>query len=175
MASILYRDDVTHFSVNDPLSIEVRSRGSSLRAEAVGMLSISLVIALMAKYSNRTNIKIVYVSDNLELIKRNKEHLNYKNPYPNDTLSLEFDITEQIYLTNQTYQINASFQHVYGHQDTRSRGKMSTKAKLNVEADRLAGLYQDELGAYSPITYSMTSMRGMRNSTASKQQYYYEQ
>ena len=44
-------------------------RGSSLQAEAVGMLSISLVIALMAKYSNRTKIKIVYVSDNLELIK----------------------------------------------------------------------------------------------------------
>ena len=75
-------------------------RGSLLRAEAVGMLSISLVIALMAKYSNHTNIKIVYVSDNLELINRNKEHLNSKNPYPNDTLSAEFDILEQIYLTN---------------------------------------------------------------------------
>ena len=61
-------------------------RGSSLRAEVVEILSISLVIALMAKYSNCTNIKIVYVSDNLELIKRNKEHLNYKFPYPNDTL-----------------------------------------------------------------------------------------
>ena len=128
-------------------------RGSSLWAEAVGMLSISLVIALMAKYSNCTKIKIVYVSDNLELIKQNKEHLNYKNPYPNDTLLTEFDITKQIYLTNQTYQIEASFQHVYGHQDTRSRGKMSTEAKLNVEADRLAGLYQDELGKYSPITH----------------------
>ena len=51
-------------------------RGSLLRADAVGMLSISLVIVLMAKYSNCTNIKIVYVSDNMELIKRNKEHLN---------------------------------------------------------------------------------------------------
>ena len=80
-------------------------RGISLRAEAVGMLSISLVTAFIAKYSKRTNIKIVYVSDNLELIKRNKEHLIYKNPYPNDTLSAEFVIKEQIYLTNQTYQI----------------------------------------------------------------------
>ena len=90
-------------------------RGSLLRAEAVGMLSISLSIALMVKYSKRTNIKIVYVSDNLELINRNKEHLDYKDPYPNDTLSAEFDITEQIYLTNQTYKIKASFQHVYEH------------------------------------------------------------
>ena len=68
-------------------------RGSSLRAEAVEMLSFSLVIALMAKYSNYTSIKIVYEFDNLELIKRNKEHSNYKNPYPNDTLSAEFDNT----------------------------------------------------------------------------------
>ena len=89
----------------------------------------------MEKYSKRTNIKIVYVSDNLELINRNKEHLNYKYPYPKDPLSAEFDITEQIYLKNQTFKIKASFQHVYGHQDTRSRGKMSTEAILNVEAD----------------------------------------
>ena len=59
--------------------------GSSLQAEAVGMLSISLFIALLAKYSICTNIKIIYVSDNLELINRNKEHLNYTDPYPNNT------------------------------------------------------------------------------------------
>ena len=84
-------------------------RGSLLRAEAEGMLSISLVIALMAKYSNRTNIKIVYVSDNWDLSKKNKEHLNHKYPYPYDMLSAEFYITGQIYLMNQTYKINASF------------------------------------------------------------------
>ena len=61
------------------------------------------------------------------------------SPYPNNMLSAEFDITEQIYLTNKTYKIEASFQHVYGHQDTKSRGEMSIKAVLNVEADRLAG------------------------------------
>ena len=127
-------------------------RGSSLRAEAVGMLSISNFIALMAKHRNRKDIKIVYISDNLELIRRSKEHSNYTSPYPNNTLSAEYDITEQIYLMNKTYMINATFQHVYGHQDTRSRGKMSIEAILNVEADRLAGEYQDELGAYSPIT-----------------------
>ena len=61
------------------------------------------------------------LSDNLELINRSKEHLNYTSPYPNNTLSAEYDITEQIYLTNKTFEIDATFQHVYGHQDTRSR------------------------------------------------------
>ena len=72
-------------------------RGSSLRAEAVGMLSISLFMALMAKHRKRTDIKIVYVSDNLHLINTSEEHKNYDKPYPNNTLSSEFDITEQIY------------------------------------------------------------------------------
>ena len=133
-------------------------RGSSLRAEAVGILSISLFIALMAKYSKRTNIKIVYVSDNLELINRNKEHLNYTDPYPNNTLAAEFDITEQIYLKNQTYNIKAPFQHVYGHQDTQSRGTMSAEVILNIEADQLVGEYQDELGAYIPINHMYPSL-----------------
>ena len=62
-------------------------RSSSLKAEAVEMLSISIFIALMAKHRKCTNIKIKYVSDNLELINRSKEHLKYNNPYPNKILS----------------------------------------------------------------------------------------
>ena len=100
----------------------------------------------------------MYVSDNLEIINRNKEHLNYTDLYPNDTLAAEYDTTEQIYLTNQTYKINASFQHVYEHQDTRSRGNFLAEATLNVDADRLAGEYQDKLGAYSPITHMYLSL-----------------
>ena len=34
---------------------------------------------------------------------------------------------------------------------------MSIEAKLNVEADRLAGTYQDEFGAYSPISHMYPS------------------
>ena len=131
------------------------------------MLSISLFIALLAKYSKRTNIKIIYVSNNLELINRNKGHLNYTNSYPNNTLAAEFNITEQIYLTYQTYKINAPFQQVYSHQDTISRGEVSTKAILSVKADRLAGKYQDKLGAYSliihmyPSSHAVLEINGM--------------
>ena len=61
-------------------------------------------------------------------------------------------------LRYQTYNIKASFQHMYGHQDSRSRGKMSAEAILNAEARRLAGEYQDELGACSPITHIYPSL-----------------
>ena len=37
------------------------------------------------------------------------------------------------------------------------QGEISTKAILNVEADRLAGKYQDKLGAYNPITHMYPS------------------
>ena len=43
-------------------------RDSWLRAEVVGMLSILIFIALMAKHRKRTDIKIKYVSNKLELI-----------------------------------------------------------------------------------------------------------
>ena len=85
---------------------------NSLQAEAVGMLSISLFMALMAKHRKRTDIKIVYVSDNLHLINTSKEHKNYDKPYPNNTLSSEFDITEQIYRSNKTHKIDVTFHHV---------------------------------------------------------------
>ena len=102
-------------------------RGSSLQEKAGGMLSISIFIALMAKFGKRTNIRTVYVSDNLEIINRHKEYLNYNDLYPNDTLTAEFDNVEQIYLTKQTYTIKASFQHLYGHQDITSREKYQQK------------------------------------------------
>ena len=64
-------------------------RGNSLRAESVGMLPISIFVALMAKHRNRTDIKITFVTDNLELVNRSKEHLKYKHSYPNDILKSE--------------------------------------------------------------------------------------
>ena len=41
---------------------------SLLQTEAVGMLSISIFIALMVKHRNYNNIKIKYVPDNYKLI-----------------------------------------------------------------------------------------------------------
>ena len=102
---------------------------------------------MAVKHRNCTNIKIKYLSDNLELINRSKEHLNYVNLYPHTMLLSEYDINKQTYLKNKTYKIESSFQHAYGHQDTKSRGYMWIKAILNVEAYRLVGDYQDQLSA----------------------------
>ena len=72
------------------------------------MLFILLFIALMVEHRKCTNIKIMYVSDNLEPINRNKKHLNYTDMYPINTTSDKLDITEEIYLTINSYEIEAS-------------------------------------------------------------------
>ena len=84
------------------------------------------------------------------------EHLNYNNPYPNTPLSAEYDITEQIYLTNKTTRSTNCF-NIYGHQDTKLRREIPMEAILNAVADKLVGDYQDQLGAYRPITHMYPS------------------
>ena len=123
------------------------------------MFSILIFVALMVKHRNFTNIKIKYVTNNVELVNRSKEHLiyKYKHPYQNKTLSAEYDKTEQIILTNKTYKIDAIFQHVYGHQNTKPRGAFSMETKPNEVVDKLVGWHQKKLGSYRPISHMYPS------------------
>ena len=92
-------------------------RGSSLRSESAGMLSGSLFVGLLFSYIRRTSVTVTFVSDNLELIRRQQAHQKYSFPYANEIMRAEFDLTEQIFLTHKTYNIRPTFLHVKGHQD----------------------------------------------------------
>ena len=71
--------------------------------------------------------------------------------YANTTLRAEYDLTEQIYLTNWENKIKAKYSWVKGHQDdTKSSDELSLLAQLNVEADALVGKFQEGYGRYSP-------------------------
>ena len=82
------------------------------------MLSASVFVALLQQYSKFENdpLSIIYVSDNLELIRKENNHKNYNNPYANATLSPEFDVTEQIYLINKANKIRPYYSWIKGHQ-----------------------------------------------------------
>ena len=73
-------------------------RESSLRAEATGMVSALVFIAIVKQYnSNHDKImKVKYVSNNMGLVKRGQEHRSYVDLYANTTLQAEYDLTEQI-------------------------------------------------------------------------------
>jgi hypothetical protein len=92
-------------------------RGNSLRAEGAEMLSVTMCIALIKHYLEIGTMKIIFISDNSELIRRLKVHKKYDEPYPNETLKSEFDVTEQIYRTTTTYGIHSTYKWVRAHQD----------------------------------------------------------
>ena len=60
---------------------------------------------LSGKYFHRGEVKVVCISDNAELIKRQIEHLEYDIPYTNMSLKAEFDLTKQIYLAQKALDV----------------------------------------------------------------------
>jgi hypothetical protein len=76
-------------------------RGNSRRAEGAGILSVTTCIALINQYLEIETMKIVFILDNSELIRRLKVHKHYDETYPNETLKSEFDVTEHIYIEQQ--------------------------------------------------------------------------
>jgi hypothetical protein len=104
----------------------------------------------------------VCISDNADLIRRCKAHLHYKEPFPNETLELEYDVTEQIYRAQAAYNIKATFYWVKGHQDNnKAFDELPLEAQLNIDADELAGKFQDEYGKFRPLIDVLPSCPAM--------------
>ncbi|OEU21556.1 hypothetical protein FRACYDRAFT_235180 [Fragilariopsis cylindrus CCMP1102] len=137
-------------------------RRNSLRAEGAGMLSATVFFSIMVTELGLDEFKVKCISDNAELIRRCKAHLHYKDSFPNETLRSEYDITEQIYTTQHDHNIKATFHWVKGHQDNnKDKEDLSLEAQLNIEADELAGEYQDEHGKYRPLVNMLPSCPAM--------------
>ena len=133
-------------------------RGNSLRAEGAGMLSATIFFSIIVTHMKLESFKVKCISDNAELIRRCKAHLQYKDPFPNETLRSEYDIIEQIYNTQHEHNIKATFHWVKGHQDNnKNKEDLPLEAQLNIEADELAGEYQEEYGKYRPLVHMLPS------------------
>ena len=61
-------------------------RGNSLRAEGPGMLSIALFLGLVKEYMGHDSLRVHFISDNLGLINRSRDHLTSTIPYVNTTV-----------------------------------------------------------------------------------------
>ena len=133
--------------------------GNSFRSEAFGMLSVSLFVSVLQQYRGTpcSPLRVHFACDNLELVRREHRHTTYSDPYPNTTLTPEFDVTEQIFLIHRQFNIEAQFSHVKGHQDASTAYQdLPLIAQRNVDADSLAtrgiNLYPDP---QSPIRVPM--------------------
>lgn len=88
------------------------------------------------------------MTNNLEIVNRSNKYLKYKHLYPNNTLKSGYNITGEIYLTNTTYKVEATFQHVYRHQDSKSNRELTMEQKLTIVNNKSSGQYQDKSGLY---------------------------
>ena len=90
-----------------------------------------------------------YQSDNLELIKRQQNHLSYTYPYPNTTLTAEFDLTKMIHMLHKDHKLPPEFCHVKVHQGChKAYANLDLCAQLNFDANQLATAYYDHPEAY---------------------------
>ena len=70
---------------------------------------------------------------------------------PNRALSPDWDIINEIVHTLQSLPFSPTIQHIKGHQDDHDEyDDLPILAQLNVDADRFAGMYQDQHGKYQP-------------------------
>ena len=83
-------------------------------------------------------------------------------PFPTKLGKSKFDITKQIFRTTKAYNITADYAWVRGHQDCHKEyKKLDTYAKSNVQADCLAGDYQERKGAFRPLAPVLPSCPSM--------------
>ena len=92
------------------------------------------------------------MTDNLGLISRLQSSLPYPEPFPNLTLALDWDVTNEIVLGLRSLAVPPVLQHVKGHQDSHTAfSSLSLDAQLNVEADAEAEFYQCTYPAQRPL------------------------
>ena len=126
-------------------------RPNSLRGEACGMLAATRFTTILKHHLECTfdSTVLSYQSDNLELIKRQQNHLSYTYPYPNTMLTAEFDLTKMIHMLHRDHALLSEFCHAKGHQDRhKAYASLDLCAQLNVDANQLATAYYDHPVAY---------------------------
>jgi hypothetical protein len=115
---------------------------NSFSSEGYALLSVVVYLNLLADHFTApiSTIKICIYTNSESNVKRNIPNRHRKRlEFPNETLSPSWDLHQAIHqeLTNLP---NVTIHYMKAHQDrTTSNGELSEEAKLNIEADKLAG------------------------------------
>jgi hypothetical protein len=118
-------------------------RPSSYRAEGYGILSARRFLIHLALFHDVKFGNCTHYCDNEGILKAIENGRDFDNWYPNATLVADWDVVYEI-IQSLTHKNSCfvSFEHVKGHQDREKRGEvLPLSARLNIEADRLAGDY----------------------------------
>lgn len=92
------------------------------------------------------------MTDNQGLITRLDTSLPYIDPFPNITLTADWDVSNEIVKSLRELPLPPMISHVKGHQDDHtSYTDLPLDAQLNVDADAEAGYYQCTFPRHRPI------------------------
>ena len=130
---------------------------SSYRAEGYGLLSIlRFLVRLFEFCSSEPRCSKVYC-DNLGLITKILSRQNCTTWYPNETITSEWDLIQNIVSSLQIFPTPPMIVHVKGHQDDHlPYDQLPLEAQLNVDADAAATEYQTLHGAHRPVVPPIT-------------------
>ena len=103
------QEGLKQFEGNGPCD----GKATSMRAEAMGMLAISVVIGKIHEFTNYTcdTLNVQFYADNLALTNRMTEHQQYDSIYINSYLDPDIDLTEEIHFCHKEHKITATFTH----------------------------------------------------------------
>jgi ribonuclease HI len=118
----------------------------SYRAEGYGHLSLLLYVTHLADcYRKPMPPNIHSLTDSESLIKTIQRFIRRTRPvFPSDTMEPSWDIIQAVVRLQKRFE-HYSIAHVKGHRDREVRPEdLTIQEQMNVEADRLAGEFQDE-------------------------------
>ena len=118
-------------------------RTSSFRSESYGMLALfRTVLHLTTHYRLSFPPHCIFYTDSQSLIKTVEKRLEWTYDFPYSTMEADWDIQQSITTSLQQFPEIPQFLHVRGHQDRfHAYSTLPLTAQLNVDADRLANLY----------------------------------
>jgi hypothetical protein len=120
------------------------SKATSYRSEGYGLASATKFFVHLFKFCCVSpSWSFHFVSDNLGLIRRIIQLSRYSEHFPNVTLQPDWDIIREIQLAIRDLRRPSTFAYVKGHQDDHHAYEdLSLEARLNVDADSLAGSFR---------------------------------
>ena len=119
---------------------------SSYRAEGYGILSgCRFLIQFRHHHQIEEPWQLLFLCDNDSMLNKALEPQDLNRTFPNSTLDPDWDVVAEIWKAVHRLEgqhCRPTFQHIKGHQDDNTAyGRLSLKAQLNVDADRLADAY----------------------------------
>lgn len=83
--------------------------------------------------------------DNIALVDRMLKHQTARYQTPNNSLEPDWDVSTTIAMLCTEYHLDLDISWIKSHQDTKNNAApLSYRAHLNIEANKLAGKYQEQ-------------------------------